>query len=107
MGEMRIANIQDTLLKADLVQRLQEALLMQARLAQAEGQPQALEQTRRSTEMLSESLETREPRIREQEKGRREPFMGTRQQRQPPPEAKSPAAAKETGAEGSIIDVEA
>lgn len=110
MGEMRIVNIQDTLLKADLVQRLQEALLTQARMTQSESTPLGMEQTRRAVETLTEGQETSQTRIREEEQGRREPFLGRRQKREgsggEQDEAEQEQQAR-PGDEGGIIDVKA
>ena len=105
MGEMRITNIQDTLLKADLVQRLQETLLTQARMAQSETVPQGMERAREAIETLTQSRETSDAVIREEEQGRREPFVGKRGEKkdQPAKEKKRP----EPGEEGRIIDIEA
>jgi hypothetical protein len=101
--QLRIFNTQDTLLKADLVQRLEEALLAQARTAQSEQAPNAFEHTRIRQERLDEAETTREARIRE-EKKRREPFLSVRKKREErsetPPENQPPAG-------GHIIDFKA
>jgi len=75
---MRISNIQDTLLKIDLVQRLEEALLSHARLVQSESEPAAREHTRVRQEVVGQPADTRETAIREEYKRRREPFAGRR-----------------------------
>ncbi|MBN1807598.1 MAG: hypothetical protein JW909_00920 [Planctomycetes bacterium] len=75
---MRIANIQDTLLKIDLVQRLQESMLSQARNTQAEAEPDSFEHTRIRQETLEQSADTRESNIREEEKRRRQAFLARR-----------------------------
>ncbi|HHN45898.1 MAG TPA: hypothetical protein ENN09_00515 [Planctomycetes bacterium] len=98
---MRILNIQDTLLKIDLVQRLSEAMLSQARITQSEGEPKALEYTRIRQETLDQPQDTRETGIREEEKKRREPFLGRRNRRQ---EKEQPPKHPD---DGHIIDITA
>ena len=101
---MRISNIQDTLMKIDLVQRMNEALLSQTRFAQAEAEPNSFEHTRIRQERLGETEDTREPNIREQEKKRKEPYLSIKRLR-------AADAAKsgegETPSDGHIIDIKA
>jgi len=101
---LRIANIQDTLVKIDLVQRMNEALLSQTRFAQAEAEPNSFEHTRIRQERLDQPEETREANIREQEKKRKEPYLSIKRQR-------AANAAKsgegEAPADGHIIDIKA
>ena len=105
MGEMRITNIQDTLLKADLVQSLQEALLSQDRMAQSETDPLGMERAREAVETLTESRETSDATIRDEEQGRREPFVGKRGEKKDRNEEEE--RQPEPGEEGGIIDIEA
>lgn len=107
MGEMRITNIQDTLMKADLVQRLQEALLSQARMAQSESNPLGMERAREAVETLVQSRETSDATIRDEEQGRREPFLAKRGKKKEPEEEDEEKPRPEPGDEGAIIDIEA
>ena len=101
---MRIANIQDTLLKADLVQRLHESLLSQARVVQSEAEPKSMERTRIYQERLEEPEDTRETNIREEEKGRREPYLSRRRHREDKDEK---PGEEDTPSDGHIIDITA
>ena len=99
---MRISNIQDTLVKIDLVQRLQEAMLFQSRMAQAEAEPKSLEYTRMRQETLDEPQDTRESNIREEEKKRREPYLSVKKKREAGKDKKEPPHD-----DGHIIDITA